>query len=507
MELWCFIVIVLLLFYIAQVMVILAVERIHAARAVAWSVIVLVCPLFGFAAYWIVEGDFKRLKGQSRFEKSSLAQAMENLQIAKGQQTAEGRHYAAQERVGSIGKGVSPHETAAVASSRHAVNANSEQEKLFHMLTAISQSVVTQANEVGVLTNGAAFFPRLLDELAQAKQHIHLDFYTLRDDGIGNKVLDILVEKAKAGVEVRVLYDGLGSLRLSKMYIKRLHEAGVRTSCFLPAGSAITGRQINYRNHSKIAVIDGHVGFIGGMNIGDEYLGLNPKLGFWRDTQLMLKGNAVYFLQELFTRHWAYASGEHLLLSRYVFPHRSNGTERVLIVSSGPDNRKEPILQAVFASVISARNRVYLTTPYFIPDPSLVAALRCAALAGADVRIIVPWRADTQLVLWATLSYVQPLLASGIRVYRYRRGFIHAKVLIVDELVAAVGTANMDMRSFYSNFEQNAFLFDSGAISRLEEDFMRDLADSEELDLETVSARPLRQKAKEAIGHLLSPLL
>ncbi|MFD2659272.1 cardiolipin synthase [Paenibacillus thailandensis] len=497
-DFWLILALIALFLYAVQIAVIIAAERKHAGRAVAWSFIALVCPFAGFAAYLIAERDFKRKKALRRQELNRLKQACELSGAEAFQHDKNEAEQPGQPKLAPAAQGGPPPARPLP---------NPDVEKLHHILTGVSQSAITVHNEVRVLTNGKEFFPCLLEDLARAKHHIHLDFYTIRDDGIGSRLLDVLTERARSGVEVRVLYDGLGSWQLSKTYISRLHEAGIRTSCFLPPRNAIAARQLNYRNHSKIAVIDGKIGFLGGINIGDEYLGLDPKLGFWRDTQLRLQGDAVYYLQELFMRHWAYAAGETLPFASYCPPHRIPGKERVLIVSGGPDSGKEPVLHAVFAAISSARERIWLTTPYFIPDPSLLTALRCAAIGGADVRMIVPGKTDHMLVLSATLAYARPLLASGVKIYRYRKGFIHSKVMLVDRHAAVIGTANMDMRSFYSNFEQNAFLFDGEAIDRLERDFLQDIADSEEMKPEDADVLSPKEKIKEAVSLLLSPLL
>lgn len=388
--------------------------------------------------------------------------------------------------------------------------AMAEQEQLLRLLQKCSGRPVTLGNQVKVLTNGQETFASILHEIEQARHHIHLDYYTIRDDGIGRKFLKLLTAKAKAGIEVRVLYDGIGSVNLSKRYVQELKQSGVQVNCFLPAGTALLQRLLNRRNHSKIAVIDGKVGFVGGINIGDEYLGKDKKLGFWRDTQLRLEGDAVYFLQELFMKDWEIAANERLPVHAAYMPEHDPDDclpEPVLIVSSGPDRSGEPILETAFAAVKAAKTSVSISTPYFIPDESLLAVLGNAAKSGVDVRLIIPGIGDTQLVLWATLSYVERMLEAGVRVYRYEKGFIHAKVMIVDDLLAVVGTANMDMRSFHSNFEQNAVLFDLATIKHLKQDFEQDLLDSRELDLDGFRRRRKKEKAAEAAARLLSPLL
>ncbi|GLX66014.1 cardiolipin synthase [Paenibacillus glycanilyticus] len=475
---WFIAIIVFLLLYSAQSVAIVWIERRLPAKATAWVFISLAVPVLGFACYWMI-GRSRRVHAGRNISRE-YEQAAERLSICA-------------ESVGELGQ-----------------TGMLQRDQLLGLLRVCSGRPVTLGNQVKVLTNGRETFASILEEMERASHHIHLDYYTIRDDEIGRKFLHVLTAKAKAGIEVRVLYDGIGSVHLSKRYVSELKQSGARVECFLPAGTALFKRLLNSRNHSKIAVIDGKVGFVGGINIGDEYLGKDKRLGFWRDTQLRLEGDAVYFLQELFMKDWELAAKERLPVNAGYMPEHDPDEalqEPVLIVSSGPDRSGEPILETAFASVTAATTSISISTPYFIPDESLLAALGSAAKSGVDVRLIIPGIADTQLVLWATLSFVERMLAAGVRVYRYQKGFIHAKVMIVDDLLAIVGTANMDMRSFHSNFEQNAVLFDHGTISRLKQDFEQDLLDSRELDLESFRQRQAKEKAAEAAARLLAPLL
>ncbi|WP_188888436.1 cardiolipin synthase [Paenibacillus radicis (ex Gao et al. 2016)] len=463
---------------IIQSAIIIGMERKRPAKLAAWLTISLLLPYVGFAVRMLLGRTLKsRDKTLLQYESQGWLAARNSSLCAQQASDIGNVHFA-------------------------------EETKLYTLLTAEPGQQITLRNRTKILTNGEANFDTILTSITNAKHHIHLDYYTIRDDEIGRRFLGLLTAKASEGVEVRILFDGVGSYRLSRSYVKQLKAGGVQAFCFLPPYKAIFKRLLNNRNHSKIAVIDGTVGFVGGMNIGDEYLGKEKKLGFWRDTQLQLEGDSVYWLQELFLKDWAFAAGERLSPSRYMPYHEQGGPqEAVLIVSSGPDRSGAPILETMFAAVSAAKSRIYLTTPYFIPDASLLAALCTAAKSGIDVRVIIPGVADTQLVLWATLSYIEPLLSSGVKVYRYQKGFIHAKVLLVDQMVASVGTANMDMRSFHSNYEQNAMLFDEAVIARLDRDFAQDLLDSEQITLESFQQRSKTEKLKEAISQLLSPFL
>ncbi|MBO7749011.1 cardiolipin synthase [Paenibacillus sp. MWE-103] len=473
---WALLVLIVFIFQIATILVL---EYRRPSKTVAWLLILFALPIIGFVMYYFLAQEYRRrrtLRRRGVVPKETMLQALLRCKLVHRPEDMRGEEFRFQER-------------------------------LYRMLQSMTFSPITGCNETTVLTNGDATFAAILAAIEEARHHVHVEFYTIRDDGIGRKLKDALIRKARAGVEVRVIYDGLGSLELPARYVRELTEAGVETRCFLQAKLAFFNKRMNFRNHRKIVVVDGLVGFVGGINIGDEYLGGNPKLGFWRDTHLQVKGDAVYFLQEVFIQDWWFTARKRLDKPAYMPAHACKGEEQVQIVASGPNNKDAAILECVFAALAVAKTRIYITTPYFIPDPSVLMALRTAALSGVDVRIIIPYVADTRLVLFATLSYVEELVSAGVRVYRYHGGFVHAKVLIVDRLLASVGTANMDMRSFFSNFEINALLFDEKAIERLEKDFMADLASCEEVNRSHFQRRPAWQKAGEMAARMLSPLL
>lgn len=470
-----------LLLYIALLAVIMLIEHRKPAQMTAWLLIALLIPYLGFFAYFMLGRDFRIRRMTRRFEKRIRYDS------------AAASSYSSHNQI---------HRIEEVGNDQLA-----GQKNLFGLLSRLAPFAITTGNQSKVLTNGEATFEAILNALDKARHHIHLDYYTIRDDGIGRRFLRTLIRKAREGVEVRLVYDGIGSLHISENYLKELHAAGVHTSCFLPPRFAFYERRLNYRNHRKIAVVDGVVGFLGGINIGDEYLGKNKRLGFWRDTHLKLQGNAVHDLQKLFLNDWTFASKERLEIQKYMPKHTSAGKESVLIVPSEPGRNDQKILDVTFAAINAAKSRICISTPYFIPDPSLVMALRTAAQSGVDVHIIIPGIADTKLILLATLSYVQDMLDAGVKIYRYQKGFIHAKVMIIDRMLASIGTANMDMRSFYSNFELNALLFDTDAIDRLYTDFQDDLKQSRQVHAQQFTKRPWKQKAAESLIQMLSPLL
>ena len=381
-------------------------------------------------------------------------------------------------------------------------------DRTVRLLLRNSRTPLLAHNDVTVLTDGDATFGAILGALRSAERFIHLEYFAIANDEIGNEIREILEERARAGVAVRVIYDGVGSWKLGKDYLDSLQEAGVEAHPFLPASFPMFRREFNYRNHRKIVVVDGHTGFVGGLNIGDMYLGRDPEMGHWRDTHLRLQGEGVSKLQEIFLRDWHFCS-RSALEGADLFPcvEERYPVRPLQIATSGPDSIWESILQGYFSLISGARRRIWITTPYLVPSPDIAGALKVAALSGLDVRIIIPGKADHKMVFWASRGNLDDLLGAGIRIYSYQNGFIHSKIVLVDGEVASVGTANMDLRSLQINYEVQAFLYDRGVTERLEADFVQDLAHSREFTLEERRRRPLAERLKEALCRLLSPQL
>ena len=383
---------------------------------------------------------------------------------------------------------------------------NPANKRLMQLLLKNAKAPFSLSNEVTVLTNGYRKFTRLFTLIKEAKDHIHLEYFIIKDDHIGNELKELLIEKAKEGLEIRVIFDDVGSMALSRKYIKSLKESGIEVYSFFKVPIPIFSRDLNYRNHRKIVVIDGQVGFVGGLNIGDEYIGNSEKFEFWRDTHLEIKGEAVYALQTIFLNDWNYVSKQEVQGVKYYPKVDVTHQSLVQIAASGPDSEWKCILQAFYKMIGNAVEKVWVTTPYLVPEESILMGLKAAALSGVDVRIIIPSQPDHFFVYWASQANIQPLLEAGVKIYRYKNGFIHSKIMIVDQLVATVGTANLDIRSMEINFEVNAFLYDIDVIARLEEDFLHDLDESIAYELESFKSRNLLIRFLEAMGRLVSPL-
>ena len=379
---------------------------------------------------------------------------------------------------------------------------------MIHMHLMSSDSIFSQNNEVEIFTDGKEKFDALIGSIEEAQDHIHMLYYILKNDSLGKRIVDALTRKAKEGVEVRLLYDAVGGHSLPRNFFKELKAAGGQVGSFFPFKIPLINFRINFRNHRKLAIIDGKSGFIGGFNIGNEYLGLDKKFGYWRDTHLKLTGSAVQMIQIRFMLDWQYASKETIAYHSRYFPEiTTDGKTGIQIVSSGPDSEQEQIKNGYLKMIHSARESIYIQTPYFIPDESILSALRIAALSGIDVRLMIPSKPDHMFVYWATYSYIGELLKSGVRTFVYDKGFIHAKTIVVDGKLASVGTANIDVRSFKLNFEVNAFIYDTVTSSKLKSIFEKDMTDCSEITNEVYNQRSKIIKFKESVFRLLSPIL
>ncbi len=386
-------------------------------------------------------------------------------------------------------------------------------QSLIEFIRRSGSSPITSNNEVKLLVNGEEKFPQLLEALKNATSHIHIEYYIYEDDFTGNQVADILINKAKQGVEVRFMYDDFGSHDLGKEFIKKLNDAGVLTAPFYEIKWYAFASRMNYRNHRKIAIIDGRVGFVGGINMSDKYRNdLNEENHlFWRDTHLMINGPATSYLQYLFVCDWNFCSTKELNYNEVYFPSfkepETIKEEILQIAASGPDSPEPVIFYSLLKAIGSAQKSIYITSPYFIPEESIMNALIVAIQSGLDVKIIIPGVSDSKMVNAAASSYYTELLSYGAKIYKYNKGFIHAKTMIIDDDLAVVGSANMDYRSFDLNFEVNAMIYSQKIAKQLKDIFNNDLKESEQIDAETWLNRPKHIHLWEKLFKLLSPFL
>ncbi|MFD0590470.1 cardiolipin synthase [Paenibacillus sp. GCM10027627] len=457
-------------------------ERRNASSTWAWLMVLFFIPVLGFVLYLILGQKMKKRK------LSKLVGV--NQRIIE--ETMQNQQHRLEER--------------SLLPQGHEL---SDYQDMMYMNLTTGYALYTSNNSIEIYTDGNHKFDSLIRDIEAAEHHIHMVYYIVRDDVLGRRLVSALAKKAAQGVEVRFLYDHIGSSKLPSRYFKELREAGGMEAAFFPSRIPYLNLKINYRNHRKLVIVDGKIGYIGGFNIGDEYLGLNKHFGEWRDTHLKVKGGAVLQMQAQFLMDWNMASAGRMELSETYFPagEQNVGSIGMQLVASGPDTEYQEIKNAYIKMIYSAKESIALQTPYFVPDESLMTALRIAALSGVKVCIMLPSKPDHFFVYWATHSYLGELLSSGVRVYLYEKGFLHAKTLVVDGRVASVGTANLDIRSFKLNFEINAFIYDTATARRLMDIFLEDVDNARELTMEIYGERPLFNRLRESVSRLLSPLL
>jgi cardiolipin synthase len=382
--------------------------------------------------------------------------------------------------------------------------------KLMMLVRRNSHSALTVRNRVEIQQNAATFYPSLIEDMKAARHSIHLQYFIWGADPFTDGLREILAAKANAGVEVRLLYDPIGSYaHLRGADLREMKAAGIRVA---PTSPLYRLHTIGYRNHRKITVIDGAIGYTGGMNIGQEHLDGGKGFDAWRDTQLRLRGDGAAVLQSVFAVDWYNAVGENIFCNPY-FPSGAQGVASeeevpVQILTSGPDSQWAAIRQLYAFMIVSAQRHVFLQSPFFIPDATLADALKSAALAGVDVRVMLSARqSGNKLPGWAGNTYIADIVAAGVRVFLYEGGYLHAKTISIDSEICSIGSANIDIRSFSINYELNAVIYSKMFASRLESDFERDLADCTEFDLDTYKKGNAAIRFRDSVARLMSPLL
>lgn len=457
-------------------------ERKTASSAWAWILILFFIPILGFILYLL----FGKALRRERLNQSAAYENMDFKELMAGQLN---------EMKNGDFKLASP--------------GAEEWLDLIQMNVTRTDAPLATAADIQVFNDGKKKFEALFEDIQHAKDHVHLQYFILNNDDLGRKLLSLLAEKARQGVNVLFLYDDLGSSSLPRGFFDEFTAAGGKAAAFLPAMLSKINPRMNHRNHRKLVVVDGAIGYIGGFNVGDEYLGKKKEFGYWRDTHLRLEGSTVHSLQNRFFIDWNQASANYPMeYAENYFPAMDIDTGSPMqIVASGPLEIQEDIKNGYLKMIHHARESIYLQTPYFIPDRSIMDALRTAALGGVDVQIMIPHLADHIFVHSATLSFARELLQDGVKVYSYKNGFLHAKTLVVDQKAYSVGSANMDIRSFALNFELNAFVYDAQSAGEMAELFFQDKQLSVQLTEETFAAQSWVDKVKQDIAKLVSPIL
>lgn len=468
-----------ILFVIVTIALIIHDKR-DPVKALSWIIVISLLPIVGFIFYVVFGRNHRKQKIFSRKELRDL----EQLDILSRQQIYE------------INNPALLHKSEI-----------SDNRDIITLLLNSNKALLTVHNRVQVLNNGTETFAEIKAALWAARSSIHLEYYIIEDDPLGREVADILIAKVQEGVEVRIIYDDVGSWGLGKKYIGRLRKAGVEVKCFMQVVFPWLTSHVNYRNHRKILVIDGKIGFTGGINIAQRYL-TGTRLGPWRDTHLRIEGEAVGMLQVVFIADWFFVSKQFLSNYTKYLPKSHVAEETMMqIATSGPDSDWASIMQAFFAAITHAQHHIYISSPYFLPNEAILTAIKVASLSGIDVRIMIPSRSDSKIVYWASRSYIGELIDANVQVYLYRNGFNHSKLIMIDGQFSSVGTANMDVRSFEDNFEVSAILYDRTITQELEQEFLHDLERSRLVTREYWESRPTLHNFYEALSRLFSPLL
>ncbi len=449
-------------------------------KTLSWVMVVLLVPVVGIIFYLLFGQNYRK---QKIFSHKSILDAEQLSNIADFQvNTLYERLSSASEKV-------------------------KEKEHIIKLMLNNNKSYLTEYNKVNILIDGKETFPSMFESIAGAKRYINMEVYRFESDILGMKFCDALVEKAKEGVKVRVIFDDVGSWNLSKKIVRWMRNNGVQIYPFMPVSFPWLTNKINYRNHRKILVVDGVKGYVGGLNIADKYLHGQRSIGNWRDTHLFITGEAVTSLNNVFMVDWYFVS-KILLNDANLLPDEFNVSDKcwIQIAFSGPDSDWSNIMQVYFSAIATAKKYIYLCTPYFSPDETILNALFTASLSGVDVRLILPGKSDSPVAYWNTRSYIEELMDAGIKIYLYNEGFNHSKYLLVDDVFASVGSANVDMRSFDLNFEIAAMIYDEDFAARLLKVFYSDISRSNEIKLEEWEKRKKTERYKESLARILGPL-
>lgn len=462
------------LVYLAVILftiVIVLLDNRNPVKTMAWVLVLVFLPVVGLAFYFFFGRNTRKerlisKKGFSRLSKRPMAE------------------YQAQEALGDF----------------------TGRNQLIPFFHRVSNALPFDGNDVQVFTDGYSMYQELFRRIAKAKHHIHLEFYIFENDAVGRLLRDLLIDKAREGVSVRLLYDDVGCWDVNPMFYDEMLCEGIEVRSFLKVRFPQFTSKVNYRNHRKLAIIDGKVGFIGGMNIALRYLKGVP-WGVWRDTHICLKGKAVYGIQTAFLTDW-FAVDRTLLTSAQYFPKMDTvGTSVAQIVTSDPVGEWHDIMLGLVKAISCAQRYIYVETPYFLPTEQVMAAFQTAALSGVDVRLMIPKKADAFITHKGTMSYLDELMKSGVKVYFYRAGFLHSKLWVADDEWASVGSTNLDFRSFEHNFEANAFFYDEKTVCTMKEIFLEDMKKCMTLSQKIWDKRSFKNKIVESVVRLLAPLL
>ncbi|MCA9409058.1 MAG: cardiolipin synthase, partial [Candidatus Omnitrophica bacterium] len=470
--------------YLIFTIALLLLDNREPASTFAWLFVFLVFPVGGLVIYFMIGRNWRRQSRKRKTNEQLLETRLEKILSSLIKKQSETIKFI------------------------EGFWSSSYKKKLLRLLSCNSDSVLTTKNTLRIFQKGEDKFNALLDDLKKAEKFIHMEYFIWRSDKLTREIHKILLAKSRAGVEVRVLYDGLGSIFLKGRDIRLLRRAGVKIYPYYDYLTPITMHTLNYRNHRKIVVIDGGIGYTGGMNVGQEYIDGGRRFALWRDSHLRLEGQAVSILEGIFATDWYNTTKEDLLNKEY-FPAEKEIPDAlpIQITASGPDSQWDSIKQLYFMLISSAEEKIYIQSPYFIPDASIYTALKTAALSGVDVRLMITGVPDKKIPYWAAYTYFENLLQAGVRIYHYNKGFLHSKTMTVDSEICSIGTANMDVRSFHLNFEINTLIYDRKTAAQLENDFLQDQKDCKELTMDDYARLGRFAKFRNSTARLFAPLL
>ena len=482
MSWWSSLLIFIVYVYISITIFYLLLDNRETATTLSWLLVFIFFPIGGIVIYFLVGRGMRKKVGQT-LVRQNLENRMQDIHQTILEQQQLDMSWIAEKY------------------------SLFEHKKLMKLLYRNSDSILTRNTDIQIFFEGRDKFNVLLDDLSSANSHIYMEYFIWKSDALSARVVEVLKQKIAQGVDVRILYDSIGNY-LSKRYQKKLRRLGIKIYPYYNFQSPFKIHTLNYRNHRKIVVIDGTIGYIGGMNMGNEYIDGGERFLSWRDTHMRIKGEAVTVLQEIFSVSWLNTTNE-LIDIRPVSIVSKTGDHLlpVQITTSGPDSKWESIKQLYFLLISSAQKNIFINTPYFIPDTSIVMALKTAALSGIDVRIMLTGVLDKRLPYWAALTYIGELLNAGVQVFYYQKGFMHAKTIVVDGTSCSIGTANMDMRSFELNYEINALIYDESLAGDMEVRFQADMADARRFTLEDYAAIQRPELLRNSLARLFAPLL
>lgn len=457
---------------IVSITVIVVSENRNPVKSLAWVSVLLLLPMLGIVLYLFFGRNIQNHGKLSRSNRRRLRRRQPDSNVNYGK-----------------------------------LNLSAESMQCIRLAHSLARAQIYGGNDIEVFTHGGPKFERLMADLASATQFINLEYYIIENDSTGNRIADILMERARAGVTVRIIYDDVGSFSVKSRFFKRMQKAGIQVYPFFEVTFPQLGTRINWRNHRKLCIIDGKVGYIGGMNIANRYIDGGKTFDSWRDTHLRIEGPAVSALQYAFTVDWHFMGQP--LIDDPMPPQQSPppGNCYAQVLTSGPTSQWSNIALMFHKAICNAKKRIYIQTPYFLPTDSLLKGLVTAALAGVDVRIMLPERSDSHMLDKASASYIAECLRAGIKIYRYNAGMLHSKMIIVDDDFVTVGSTNFDFRSFEHNFESNIFIYSNEFNARMLGIFADDLAHSTRITPQAWSKRPLLHRATESILRLFSPIL